>query len=259
MSLLSQKVKGIIEKTRLLFRLNKIIDTPCDANDIIRTKQQSNQLILRYLIRDAQKSFSSPQCLLNEVSFEIKIPSPVSFNIKDKIHLLYLNPGLNDQLIEIIRRFSSTDTAFVDIGSNIGFYAYLYQGMGENNTVFVFEPNPSLIQHLKTNLKRDSANIFEIALSDETGNIQFFYDANSTGRGSLERDWFSKEILVFLLGNQKRSSLQPSSYGEFPEGFSFLLDGIGRRFRGRTLASSRTGAGERGALRDCSNIGTHRE
>jgi len=196
MKSLKQDLNNFLGKVLLIYRLSKAINAPRSVNDIVQTKRLSSQLIQRYLIPSAQKILPKPDCELDEVSVEIKIPGPVRFNVLDKIHLLYLQSDINDPLVGIFRRFSSQNTAFLDIGSNIGFYSFLYQGMGENNTVYAFEPNPELAPYLKANLNRKTANVFEIALSDETGCIPFFYDEYSTGRGSLERDYFTIEVKV---------------------------------------------------------------
>jgi FkbM family methyltransferase len=196
MKLRAVKILQSLRKVRLFLRLNKLLIIPPDANEILSIKQASTQLILDHLIHGAQDTFSSEPAILKDIYFETKISGPVSFNIQDKVHLLFLKSHVNDFLCDILRKFSSPNTAFLDIGSNIGFYSWFYQAMGENHTVFVFEPNPSLIPHLEINLKKNNTHIFGIALSDETSTVQLFFDENSTGRGSLERDYFTNSVKV---------------------------------------------------------------
>jgi len=183
-------------KIRLLHELYRVIQPPNEAKDIIQIKETCDRFLLRYLIDGARRSFVSSDCTLGEVRTELKMPYPVRFNIEDKIHLLFLNADPNDPLLAILRRFSSENTAFLDIGSNIGFYSYFYLMMGDKNKVFVFEPNPLVVKYLKANIGSITSNIFEVALSDSVGNAQFYFDVGSTGRGSLERDFFDEAVEV---------------------------------------------------------------
>ena len=196
MKLLTTYKHRFFSKLFLLYRLCRAIKLPSSAEDIIRQKEICNQLILRHLINGAQRSFASSYCRLDKVNVEIKLPSPVEFNIRDKVHLLFLNADSNDPLLSILRRFSAENTAFLDIGSNIGFYTYFYLMMGDGNKAFSFEPNPSVVKLLKTNIGNIASSIFEIAVSDSSGKTYFYFDEDKSGRGSLERNYFRNKIEV---------------------------------------------------------------
>lgn len=88
------------------------------------------------------------------------LASPTSKSGEDKVMYKYVRPG---------------DVVF-DIGAHLGFYTLLLSKLaGACGKVFAFEPNPELLASLRMTLSAcENVKLFEIALSNESGEIDLF-------------------------------------------------------------------------------------
>jgi FkbM family methyltransferase len=99
-----------------------------------------------------------------------------------------------------IERILRPGDIFVDVGANFGYYSILasnlVQGSGK---VIAFECNPNVAVLIKENIQLNNCKnimLYEHALGDQEGNINFFLSSTDTGHGSLDRGENSKEISV---------------------------------------------------------------
>jgi FkbM family methyltransferase len=81
----------------------------------------------------------------------------------------------------------------VDVGANIGFFAYALADIADR--VLAFEPNPDYALFARWML-RDRAEVHEVALSD------------ASGRGTLYVPLSDQGVLLHLAGSLKRSHFQ---------------------------------------------------
>ena len=89
------------------------------------------------------------------------------------------------------------NATFFDIGANIGFYSVVIGNDDSVGKINAFEPMPDCISEIVANLKRNSLDtkgqVFPIALSDKSGELDFRVDrAYSGGNGVLETHLFKE-------------------------------------------------------------------
>ena len=89
----------------------------------------------------------------------------------------------------IILSFLKSDSVFIDIGANIGYYSLLANAKGHKVRVISFEPNPDTVKKLKRNIHLNSDHrieLFDIALSDNVGEVMLYCPKNEThGHASM--------------------------------------------------------------------------
>lgn len=89
----------------------------------------------------------------------------------------------------IIMSFLKSDSVFIDIGANIGYYSLLSNAKGHKARVISFEPNPVTVKQLRRNIYLNSAHrieVFDIALSDNEGEVMLYCPKDEThGHASM--------------------------------------------------------------------------
>jgi FkbM family methyltransferase len=91
------------------------------------------------------------------------------------------------KIIKFLIKNFKDDDVFYDIGANYGFYTLLAQEFITKGEIHAFEPNPKIFKLLRENSRLDIyKNTFlnEIALSDKTGEIEFYDREISRHSGS---------------------------------------------------------------------------
>ena len=92
--------------------------------------------------------------------------------------LLYWKGYKNFEYSEIFEKLSKQINTFLDIGSNIGYYALLGVNSNPNMKVFAFEPALGPKHYLNKNIELNDFNenitAVDLALSDYNGTIDFF-------------------------------------------------------------------------------------
>jgi hypothetical protein len=107
---------------------------------------------------------------------------------------LLMEYHLHDELkhgepeLQLAGALCSLDEFAVDVGANLGVYAYLFSKFTRH--VIALEANPSLCKELRTSLPK-SIEVINLAASDSEGSCEF-YIPESDGqeihtRGSLEQ------------------------------------------------------------------------
>ena len=75
---------------------------------------------------------------------------------------------------------------FIDIGANIGIYSLIASKNKNCNYIYAFEPNPEVFTNLKKNLERlVNAKIINSAISNKSGEIDFYIDPKSSGSSQI--------------------------------------------------------------------------
>lgn len=109
--------------------------------------------------------------LFKSIYFRLQGMPPVSFSKISK---------------ELIREFVGKENpTILQIGCNDGGYSLWFLEIFENPQVYCFEPDPRAIARFKTKVgQRSNINLFDIALSDHNGEIEFY---QSNGQNSEEQ------------------------------------------------------------------------
>jgi FkbM family methyltransferase len=89
----------------------------------------------------------------------------------------------------VMRRYVRPGRVVLDVGAHFGFYTLLLSKLvGEGGKVFAFEPNPELLPSLRRTLEPiNNVELFEVALSDQPGEIELFVPEDAS-MASLS-DW----------------------------------------------------------------------
>lgn len=99
-----------------------------------------------------------------------------------------------------IERILRPGDTFVDVGANFGYFSILASGLvQEPGKVMAFECNPNVASLLKENIQLNGCKnimLYEHALGDQEGNINFFLSSADTGHGSLDQAKNSRQISV---------------------------------------------------------------
>jgi FkbM family methyltransferase len=105
-------------------------------------------------------------------------------------------------LIKFLIQNFKNDDIFYDIGANYGFYTLLAQEFITKGEIHAFEPNPKIFKLLRENSRVDIyKNTFlnEIALSDKTGEIEFYdreISRHSGGSSLIKHQHFLKYKVI---------------------------------------------------------------
>ena len=92
-----------------------------------------------------------------------------------------------DRCRQLIREYRLTH--FFDIGANFGLYSVLLADESELSVIHAFEPLPRNAHQLAANLYLngldDRVTLHQLALSDQTGELELFVDPHSTGVSTI--------------------------------------------------------------------------
>jgi len=111
--------------------------------------------------------------------------------------------------------------AIIEIGANIGIYTIFFgkqfQRLGKSVPIFSFEPSLEAFYRLQQNLRNnnlnDDINIFNCAVSDKSGLVEFFEPEDHLTNGSLLFDFANKfglnvtTMKVLSVGNSELTEL----------------------------------------------------
>lgn len=83
----------------------------------------------------------------------------------------------------LLPRLCRRDAASVDVGGNVGHFAYYLSRL--TRQVHVFEPNPICLAQLQR-IRRRNMEFHDVALSDCSGSAVMRFDPDNTGIGTIE-------------------------------------------------------------------------
>lgn len=82
----------------------------------------------------------------------------------------------------------SEPSVIFDLGSNIGLSVIYFKLKYPNSKIFAFEPDPNIFKKLKRNIDQfDDIYLFNLAVSDSSGVVEFFVYPNSSMSSSMTR------------------------------------------------------------------------
>lgn len=83
----------------------------------------------------------------------------------------------NYEFTPIFKKIINSCNTFIDIGANFGYYSLLASKLNSSIHVHAFEPSPGPLKYLKDNIAinklHEQITVYELALSDSTGQVNF--------------------------------------------------------------------------------------
>ena len=106
----------------------------------------------------------------------------------------------------------------IDLGSNIGFTTlFMSERVGESGKVYAIEPDPWNVNMLKENIKRNNfdnnTKVYEIAVTDEKKEIEF-WQSDKSNLSSVQKTKYSTKSLK-VQGHSLETFLEDKDYPNF--------------------------------------------
>jgi FkbM family methyltransferase len=90
---------------------------------------------------------------------------------------------------DLIMNLANQSECVFDIGANIGWYSLNFNLLSNIKKIFAFEPIPHTYSYLKQHIELNGSNKVianNFALSNENGEISFYWNENETGSSSMK-------------------------------------------------------------------------
>jgi FkbM family methyltransferase len=103
------------------------------------------------------------------------------------IEMLNFGPYEED-VYKIIGSLIDPDSVIFDIGANYGWYSLIFSKIFPDAHIFAFEPIPTTFNYLEKNISLnncDGIRAFNHGLSNESGNINFYFYRELSGNASI--------------------------------------------------------------------------
>lgn len=141
------------------------------------SKNLNDTQIKKIIIEDNKVLFNLNNDLVFEIDeFDKRTAGIESFNFDT------YEPELSDILLKL----SSQCEYVFDVGANIGWYS-LHFSINKKTKIYSFEPISAIYEQLNKNIRlnnKKNINTFNIALSDNQGDVEFFYDPRNATASS---------------------------------------------------------------------------
>lgn len=131
---------------------------------------------------------------INTSKFKLKSGEKFIIRNIDILGLELINgESFEESTKDLIMNTVKKGMVVLDIGANIGYYTVkMATIVGEHGRVLAFEPNPLMVEELKTNIELNKFNnvqIFPLALSDKSGSLIFYNpQKGKEAHGSLRQN-----------------------------------------------------------------------
>ena len=109
--------------------------------------------------------------------------SPIFHKLYYKLGLPSQNDIYNQQVIEVMKRYLQEDSICIDVGANRGEIFQEIIAIAPNAKHFAFEPIPDAANFLRD--KYPNHHIYEVALSNQQGEVEFQHFVNLEGYSGL--------------------------------------------------------------------------
>ncbi len=128
------------------------------------------------------------------------------------VSALYVNGSHEEEITWFFLKACQPGMTFVDIGANTGYFSLLAAGCFEQVRVLAFEPVPRVLSYLYRNIDLNQLNkqiqTFEIALSDQNGQIEFYeVDSVTLPLGSSANKSFREQTRSYQVQMNRLDSL----------------------------------------------------
>ena len=173
-------MKTIYNIAKYIFKNNPLIKTP--------------RFLIRALIFQTFKRLTG-----NIISIKLFNEKSIFLYPKSNVSTMFAYTGVPDKSeIDILRKYATANTIFLDIGANIGSYSVLLMDKVKN--IYAFEPHPVTSKQCKMNFLLNGYNesqVVQLALSDSSGEVQFTDNKEHNSVNKIVNDNSSRNIKVF--------------------------------------------------------------
>jgi FkbM family methyltransferase len=127
--------------------------------------------------------------VIDGITFGVKARFYPLDNLADRLFLFLPKLFETDEFI-FLRKNLSSDSVFIDIGANSGFYSLIAaQIITKQGKIIAFEPNPVMISRLKYNIevnaKRDIIEVMPFGLADRETEFDLALDPKNLGGSTI--------------------------------------------------------------------------
>jgi FkbM family methyltransferase len=167
-----------------------------------RIKKSQYQRGRAFLIRSLARFFKDLKC------FRLTIENftyPIVLDLSDDAAIfLYLNDGKiphENGLLNLFKHFESKDKNFWDIGTNYGFYPWIFLNHNMFNKVYCFEPNIRLVKTLKLTFHNSAEKVLinNCGIGAKSDKLSFKVNPRESDLGSFAKEidaTTSEEVLI---------------------------------------------------------------
>lgn len=157
-------------------QFDRIVYSSPPLNKVLRNINKAARSLTRFRLRP----YGIIRVRYKNVSFRMAT-NETSFVTK---HLFWDGPE-NFEYTPIFEPLIRECRVFIDVGANSGYYSLLAAAANPNITVHAFEPASGpyhfLVQNIQLNGVADRVQAYEIALSNQAGEVEFFEMINPEG------------------------------------------------------------------------------
>lgn len=151
-------------------------------------KQLFSMIRTFWLPRSYQRMyFNGPFKLKIDESHAFQMIQHNRYGIETELFWKGLGEGWETASLAIWLKLCQKSQVILDIGAAEGLYALVAQSLRPETTVLAFEPLPQPMAELKRNIELNSYNValYQQALSNFTGEADFYAESESSNEGSL--------------------------------------------------------------------------
>jgi len=190
----------------------------------IRGRGKAIKLVSFFFKKIKRFSYSIPGCETNLI-LDLSDDAAIGF---------FLNDGIPHEkgLLSIFEFFADSKKIFWDIGTNYGFYPYIFINNDWYNKIHCFEPNPRLNEILNQSFRGNNrVYIYNFGLGDEMKKMKFNYSDSRSDLGSFTSNSFKKNtqhqiVNIDTIDNIRKIIGKPDIIKIDVEGFEmFVLKG----------------------------------
>jgi FkbM family methyltransferase len=167
-----------------MHRINKVFSKKFSTNLATYLQFKSSNYLRK--IEQKKEELKEKEWLDNfadQNSFVFQFDKDVKIYLyKDSILSRYIYDGFEKDEIEFLKSNLKPGDIFVDIGSNVGLFSLVASNIvGENGSVYSFEPTPQTFTRLQKNIvlnRFTNIKVKNIGLSDKKGNLELQISEN---------------------------------------------------------------------------------
>ena len=136
---------------------------------------------------------------------------PIARRMYNSFRPISRNELYDRQTLEVMKRHLKDDSVCIDIGAHIGSILKEMIALAPHGTFFAFEPLPHLAKSLRE--KFPQTRVYDLALSDQCGEVEFQYVVNAPGYSGLRQRVYDRpdpQIKTIAVRTDRLDNVIPS-------------------------------------------------
>ena len=137
--------------------------------------------------------------------------APVASSIHNTLRRPSRNEIYDHQTLEVMKRHLTDNSVCIDVGAHSGSILKEMISLAPHGSHFAFEPLPHLAECLREQFPR--ASVYQLALSDQGGNVEFQYVVNASAYSGLRQRVYDQpdpQIKTIIVGTDRLDKVIPS-------------------------------------------------